>query len=271
MRHVVMFSGGISSWAAARRVADAHGTTDLRLLFADTLTEDEDLYRFLRQAAEQIGAPLIRVADGRTPWQVFNDENYVGNARVAPCSRHLKQVPSVRWLTEHTDPADTIVYVGIDWTESHRQPAIQRGYHPWRAKAPLCDPPWTSKDELMVQARACGLEPPRLYALGFAHNNCGGACVRGGQAAWTHLRRVLPDRFRYHEQQEQMLRDRLGKDVAILRERRGGTSRPLTLRRLRRRVDDQSASVAETSSRFDALDWGGCGCLPVGNETPDDA
>ncbi|MGP4029731.1 hypothetical protein [Actinomadura sp. 3N407] len=80
MWHVVMFSGGINSWAAARRVADEHGTGKLQLLFADTYAEDEDLYRFLEEAAAQIGAPLVRIADGRTPWQVFDDEHYLGNA-----------------------------------------------------------------------------------------------------------------------------------------------------------------------------------------------
>ena len=38
--HVVMFSGGVGSWMAARRVAERHGTADLTLLFADTLIED---------------------------------------------------------------------------------------------------------------------------------------------------------------------------------------------------------------------------------------
>lgn len=39
-QRVVNFSGGIGSWAAARRVADHHGTDGLVLLFADTLIED---------------------------------------------------------------------------------------------------------------------------------------------------------------------------------------------------------------------------------------
>jgi PP-loop superfamily ATP-utilizing enzyme len=33
---VVQFSGGIASWAVARRVADRYGVDDLVLLFADT-------------------------------------------------------------------------------------------------------------------------------------------------------------------------------------------------------------------------------------------
>ncbi|WP_218578851.1 hypothetical protein [Phytohabitans houttuyneae] len=40
--HVVQYSGGIGSWAAAQRVIAAHGTTDLVLLVADnTGVEDE--------------------------------------------------------------------------------------------------------------------------------------------------------------------------------------------------------------------------------------
>ena len=50
MNHLVMFSGGAGSWAAAKRVAERHGTENLYLIFADTLIEDEDLYRFIDDA-----------------------------------------------------------------------------------------------------------------------------------------------------------------------------------------------------------------------------
>ena len=35
MKRVVMFSGGIGSWAAAKKVAEEFGTTDLYLVFSD--------------------------------------------------------------------------------------------------------------------------------------------------------------------------------------------------------------------------------------------
>src|SRR5688572_15760444 len=119
-RHVVMFSGGLGSWAAAKRVATRYGTKNLTLLFCDTLIEDEDLYRFIGEAAENVGAPLIRVADGRTPWQVYKDERFLGNARIDPCSRVLKREPAARWLNDNCAPKSTIIHLGIDWTESHR-------------------------------------------------------------------------------------------------------------------------------------------------------
>ncbi|WP_329089330.1 YfjI family protein [Streptosporangium sp. NBC_01469] len=252
VRHVVMMSGGIGSWATARRVIAQHGAASTVLLFADTLVEDPDLYRFLDEAAAQLGARLVRVADGRTPWQVFQDVRFIGNSRVAPCSKYLKQVPCRQWLEAHADPATTTVYVGIDWTETHRLPAIEAAYRPWAARAPLCEPPYASKDELIAEANAVGLATPRLYELGFPHNNCGGACVRGGQAQWAHLHNVNPERFATEEAHEQQLRAHLGKDVAVLRERIGGVTYPLPLIELRQRI---------TGGAVDTNDWGGCGCF----------
>jgi hypothetical protein len=239
-RHIVQFSGGIGSFAAALRVAATHGTDNLVLLTADTKVEDPDLWRFARQAAEHLGVPLTVVADGRTPFQVFADQRFLGNSRLAPCSLHLKQRPCRAWLREHTDPADSVLYVGIDWSEQRRTRAIEAGWQPWPVVFPMCAPPLLSKADMLAECRALGIQPPRLYELGFSHNNCGGVCVRGGQKHWLHLLEVFPDRFAHAEVQEQKLRAELG-DVAILRERRGGVSRPLTLTELRRRQRARSA------------------------------
>jgi 3'-phosphoadenosine 5'-phosphosulfate sulfotransferase (PAPS reductase)/FAD synthetase len=250
IRRVVMFSGGITSWAVARLVVERYGVEGVVLLFADTLVEDDDLYRFLDDAAADVGVPVTRVADGRTPWQVFKDKRVVGNTRIAPCSHLLKQKPCRNWLNAHARPADTIVYVGIDWTETHRLPAIIAGHAPYRVEAPLADPPYTDKDVWFAVAAARGLRIPRLYDMGFSHNNCGGACVRGGQAQWRRLLAEFPERYAENEAQENALRDHLGKDVAILRDRRGGRTKPLPLTVLRKRE----------SSEVDVTDIGGCGC-----------
>lgn len=262
-QHVVMWSGGITSWAAARMVAERHGTENLTLLFADTRYEDEDLYRWNDEASAQIGVPLTVVADGRDPWQVFNDKRFIGNTRIAPCSLLLKQVPCRIWLEQNTDPANTTVYVGIDWTETHRIPAIVRNYQPWTAEAPLTEPPWRDKDEWMVEAQELGLVPPRLYGLGWQHNNCGGRCIKGGQAQWAHLLKVFPERYAEVESQEEALRQHLDADVAFLRDRRGGETKPLTLRLLRTRLEGEAEAQP---GLFDGDDWGGCGCLPESDE-----
>jgi hypothetical protein len=254
MKHVVMFSSGAGSWAAARRVADEHGTDNLVLLFADVLGEDGDNYRFLREAAEDIGGELVVVTEGRTIWDVFRDNRFLGNSRLANCSKFLKQQPAREWLDGNCDPADTTVYVGIDWTETHRLPAIERSYQPYAAKAPLTEKPYLNRDQVLGMLRRRGIEPPRLYGMGFAHANCGGGCVRAGQGQFATLLKQMPDRFAEWERNEQELREHLGKDVSILRDRTGGTSVPLTLTTFRERVESKPEQI-------DLFDIGGCGCF----------
>lgn len=262
MKHVVMFSGGLGSWATARRVAERYGTDDLWLVFADvkgTSTsphagEDEDTYRFITEAAANVGGTLVTLNEGRDVWQVFHDNRFLGNSRLANCSKFLKQQPCRAWLDANCDPTDTAVHVGIDWTETHRVPAIVNAYLPFTADAPMTERPFVDRDAVRAACEAEGIAIPRLYKAGFPHNNCGGFCVRAGQAQFELLLREHPDRYAYHEAKEQELRGYLDADVAILRDRTGGTSTPLTLTRFRERLEVQP-------SLFDGLDFGGCGCF----------
>lgn len=242
---IVQFSGGIASWCAAQRVAARYGTDDLVLLFADTQIEDDDLYAFVHASAAQLAVPLAVVADGRTPWEVFEDKQIIGNSLLAPCSYVLKILPCRRWLTEHTDPDRTVLYVGIDngARDRRRAPAIERGWLPWRVEFPLLDEPDLSKADMLAEARALGLRPPRAYELGFEHANCGQRCVRGGQKYWLRTLEHFPDRFTDYEFREQRFRQRTGKNVAILKERRAGRTFPLPLAELRRRHAVQPTTV----------------------------
>ncbi|MDP9792585.1 hypothetical protein J2S43_001097 [Catenuloplanes nepalensis] len=240
--HVVQFSGGIGSWATAMRVAAEHGTESLVLLAADTRAEDPDLWRFVHDAGAHLGVAPVIVADGRTPWEVFADHRFIGNSRIAPCSAHLKQKPCRAWLTTNAEPGNSVLYVGVDWSEQRRVPAITRGWAPWTVRFPMCEPPHLSKSQMLDWARREGLRPPRLYAQGFAHNNCFGACVRAGQRQWLHLLQVAPERYLAAEAEEEKLRGQLG-DVAILKERRRGVSYPLPLRELRRRAEHGIAAT----------------------------
>jgi hypothetical protein len=259
-----MFSGGLGSWLTAKRVATQYGTDDLVLLFADVgsdrsphVGEDEDTYRFVREGAANVGGELVIVRDGRDIWQVFTDDRFLGNTRLANCSKFLKQKPCREWLEANCDPADTTVYVGIDWTELHRLPAIENGWAPYPVRAPMTEVPLLDREQMQAECEAAGIALPRLYRAGFAHNNCGGFCVRAGQAQMELLLREHPERYAFHESEEQKLRDYLDKDVSVLKDRTGGTTTPLTLRRFRERIEDQP-------DLFDPLDFGGCGCFVDG-------
>ncbi|MFD6329160.1 hypothetical protein ACFWGI_06225 [Streptomyces niveus] len=243
-QHVIQFSGGVGSALTAITVAKQVGPQRMTLLIANTQVEDGDLWRFSDDVSRLIGVPLVIVEDGRDPWQLFNDVGFLGNNLFAPCTKHLKQIPCRNWMTEHAPPKTSIAYVGIEPTEKDRPRAksITRNWAPWRVEFPLLDGPDRPKQALLDELRAHGLEPPRLYEMGFPHNNCGGGCIRAGQSQWKLLLDTFPERFARAEREENAFRARRRKDVAILKRQRNNAVRPLTLSELRREHESTKES-----------------------------
>jgi 3'-phosphoadenosine 5'-phosphosulfate sulfotransferase (PAPS reductase)/FAD synthetase len=254
MKHIVLFSGGIASWAASKRVVAEHGAKNTILLFTDTKTEDPDLYRFIGDAQKNIGAELVTLADGRDVWQVFKDVGYMGNSRHDPCSRILKRELADKWIKERYSPDECIMYIGITWDEMHRYDRLRVRKIPYIYKAPMCDPPYLTKEQIFQWAEDEGLKRPALYDLGFMHNNCGAFCIRAGQAHFQMLYNTMPDRYREYELAEESVYNELGKEHPFLRVTVDGELQYVTLREFRE-------SYIEGDRQCDLFDFGGCGCF----------
>lgn len=257
MKHVVNFSGGLCSFWAAKRVVEQNGPEDVVLLFADTLIEDPDLYQFNEQCAAILEIPITRVCRGITPWQLFRQQGMTANNKYPICSIYLKREVLDEWRRKNCLEMDSIIYVGMDWTEQHRLD-VMRASHPfWRIEAPMMEEPVWDKCRMIAEAEKLGIIIPRLYRLGFPHNNCGGRCVRAGISHFVHLLKVLPEAYREWELEELFTQRilearRIDSSFTILKDRRGGVTKPLSLRDLRLRV--------EAGEKFSRHDWGGCGC-----------
>lgn len=171
-RVVGNLSGGSCSWAACKLHAACEGTDNLTLLFADTLIECDDLYRFLVETAANIfGVPcpdipglrdipplwemparkdhlaklraaafdaiprLVWVADGRHPWEVYRDERFIGNSLADPCSKILKRELLDRWMNANCDRPTTRGVVGLGAWERERfegQYVAKNGKKEWK-------------------------------------------------------------------------------------------------------------------------------------------
>ena len=204
------------------------------------------------------GVEWVVLKDGRTPMQAGRDARCVPNNRMAVCSRVLKRELIRGYLDEHFDPATSIVYLGYDWSEEDRRAQAAAPWEPWQVECPLMDPPKMDKRQILDSLRNRGITPPRLYALGFSHANCGGACVRGGQVDWRRLLFWNPARYAEWESEEEATRALLGKDVSILRDRRDERDKEgvaMSLREYRERL-------TADATLFDPEDAGGCGCDP---------
>lgn len=232
MHYVVSLSGGVASAMAAERAIQRYGRGKVTLWFADTSWEDEDLYRFLDDCMARWGGQLRRYCDGRTPLEVAEDKYIIPNHRLAPCTFALKIDPFTEWLWRL--PRPITVLLGLDWTEQHRTGGPKRNYEQIPGvyvDYPLLWQPYELRSYFDIVRHEWGIEPPRLYKVGFPHNNCGGRCFRQGAREWNRLRVYFPDRFAEVRDWEQAQRAKGGKraDYAICRTRTGGESRPLTL------------------------------------------
>lgn len=283
-KHIVNVSGGMGSFIAAMRVVEEYGIENTVLLFADTYYEDEDLYRFLFETVAHLHGktircvtpdipPLdareerktyieglfrhfsypsfVRLVDGRDVWEIL-EEKKILNHMWDKCSQFLKRSLLWKYIKKNYKPHECVIHFGIDWTEEHRLIKLQNFRKPYVCHAPLCEAPYLSKQDMFAISESLGIERPRLYKMGFHHNNCGGFCIKSGQKQFKQLLEKIPERFAFHEAKEKHFQEITGDPHTILRKMTKGDRARYSLTQLREDVEAKRA--------IDEQDWGGCGC-----------
>ena len=226
---------------------------DFTLLFADTLIEDEDLYRFNADVARACQREIVTLTDGRTPWDVYIDRKWIGNSRTAHCSTELKSKPVRAWLDANAAPGDPLV-LGMDLSELDRIERAQRQWAP-RPVVSLLNRyrVWRPQYGEMLQRH--GIEKPRLYSQGYEHNNCGGFCCKAGLVQFERLYRTNPDRYQQHEREMERAMEAIGPTAKpFLKRTRGGIPEYLTMREFREELEAGSMELPMFSES-------GCGCF----------
>lgn len=208
---------------------------------------------------------LIWLVEGRDPWEVFRDGRFMGNARVDSCSRGLKRRVMDKWRRENCNRETDSFAVGIGDHEAHRFEGgkgkgglrAHMAGSGWRYVAPLLGDPDYLPSLLYAPLEQIGPREPRLYGKGYRHNNCGGFCIKAGLAHWQNRFNVDRERFDYDAMMERKLREYVGTSKAcFLRDRRGGTTKPLSL-------DDFGARLEAGNAPAYGYEPGasGCGCM----------
>ena len=257
MQHIVSLSGGSASAVAADRVLKKYGSENVTLWFADTLWEDEDLYRFLDDLEDRWEKQIVRFTDGRNPLQVAEDEKLIPNSLIAPCSHILKQVPFKKFLNTHEKPLT--VHLGLDWSEEHRHAKpkeIYEGIEGVSVDFPLMWEPLPYMGYTKTIEK-WGIKIPRLYKMGFPHNNCGGRCVRQGASEWIRLMKHFPERFNQVKEWEKVNQTpgTPRENRTILKQTQNGISEPISLAELEKKNETSQIDMFVTKG-----DSYGCFC-----------
>lgn len=251
MKHWISFSGGIGS-AASAVIAHIEGY-DFEMVMADTGIEDDDLWRFSNDVATLLKKELIVLRTGKTPWDVYEEKRYIGNTRTAHCSTVLKTDPVMRFLNKYASVGDPLV-LGMNLGELDRIDRASEKWNPRPVKSLIVDHKWTQND-CRNYFQFMGIKLPRLYDMGFPHNNCGGFCCKAGLTQFATLLREMPERFEQHSRQMRKTMKAIGPTAKpFLRKVIDGKTHYLTLDEFREKVQSGELTVS-------SFDYGGCGCF----------
>lgn len=250
MKYAVSLSGGLSSFMCAELLR--RESADFDLIFCDTLSEDRDLYRFLDDQEHYFGKKIIVLSQGMDIWQAQEKVSYQANSRNDPCSRVLKREPFKKYMRENYSPDDTTIVIGIGHKEKHRTKDFERNHAPFKVIAPLTELTYTN-DDIADICEAAGFNAPELYNYDFPHNNCGGFCVKAGQKQAALLLKHKPHTYRWHEEKQEILFERMGKKHPTIRKTVDGVMTYLSLREFR--------EFLESGGAPEMYDEGGCACF----------
>jgi len=264
MLHIISYSGGLASFFEAKLAIEKYGLDNVELVFCDTKSEDEDLYRFLDETEMLLGSKITKLVDGKDIWECAFDDNFLYNSRVANCTIKLKMRLFKKYIKKFKKD-EIVVHIGFDYTEQHRFDRSKKHYLPIKIESLILNTKLTKmtmRDELVL----LGIELPLLYKLGFAHNNCGGFCFKAGIGHFKQLYEKLPLRYEYHMNKEQDLIKQIGRDVSILKRVRGGQKISVTLKMLKEEFILNGTQL----SFMEEYDIGGCNCFVDYDEVEDE-
>lgn len=246
---IISTGGGISSGLGLAVWYATQGIWDFDIITAKLPNEDKDLYRLHDEVSRIFQRPVIDIWNGKcpSPMDIFTKARFLGNSHKAPCTTHAKQLPMKRYIKANYDPAKVQLALGITYHELDRRLVITKNWAKtgYETVYPLEDIAWGRQEWIQFCYNILGFVP-RLYLMGFAHNNCGGACVKAGLYQWVKLLEFLPDVYEEWERGENEFRARFG-DYTMLK--KGG--KPITLSELKADYKAKKEEKAKQMSLWD--------------------
>lgn len=208
---VVWFSHGAASAVAwqetLRRYGDACNVVAVNNPVAE---EDEDNIRFGRDVAAWLGRDLVESRSKRFPKasavEVWDREKAMSFPHGAPCTKYLKKIARQEYEKEHRVDWHVLGFT-VDERERHDRFVLSERSN----LLPVLIDAGLTKQDCYDRLLSEGINPPRVYAMGYPNANCIGCVKATSPTYWNLVRAAHPEVFAARAEQSRRLGVRLAR------------------------------------------------------------
>jgi len=178
---IAWWSGGADSAVTCYLCIKWFGLDNVRIVFIDTMNEDDDTYRFKTDCELWFGKPIEVISTDQ--WDSIEDvwEHYLSLnvATGAICSTELKRIVRQKFQMRNDFSYQAFGF-DIDKKEVERAKEMKKNYPDSRPIFPLIYV-LMGKGDALKFIQKNGIIPPLSYRMGYSNNNClKTGCEEGG-------------------------------------------------------------------------------------------
>jgi len=155
--------------------------------------EDADNKRFMRDCSKWFGQIITTLKNDKfaDTWDVWEKRRFLSGVAGAPCTSELKVAPRLEF--QRQDDVHIFGYTA-DPSDVKRAKTLRANWPELTIETPLIDRGLT-KAACLAMIESAGIEPPRVYALGFPNANCIPCVKATSPDYWALVRLHYPVEF----------------------------------------------------------------------------
>lgn len=211
-----MFSGGASSSYLAYLVVKEYGRENTILLHTPTYAEDPDADRFRKEVAEYLGMEITVEEDGRSLWELIEDNNCLPSYFIPFCTTELKIKQSRKYFKKLTEQGiDFVAHYGYgadEWRRVQKQ-TVRFEKEGIKSKYLIFERRIKDEEIKRIIQEEWKIQLPITYRH-LKHNNCI-PCFKGGKGHFKQVAKYYPEQFKRAMALEEKIGHTVFKDCTL--------------------------------------------------------
>ena len=202
---MVWFSCGAASAIAIQETIIQYGDRyHIRAVNNPVIEEDSDNIRFMRDVEQWLGIEIEQASRSKYPTHsardVWEDRKFMSGPQGAPCTLELKKKARQEW-----ELYNKTAYMVLGFTADEKKRHDQFVKFEREDLLPVLIDARLTKQDCYDRLLANGIEPPRMYKLGYPNANCVGCVKATSPTYWNHVRKTHPHVFQERAEQSRRI------------------------------------------------------------------